>query len=113
MYYGDGFSKNDGMPPLYLSECRDFDFPQALIFARPDESALNATEMTFSFRVNIELDTWPLPLNEFMFIVKGSDDMPPMYEAILNNGDYWSLGISDVTILNIYTPDNWVTNDIE
>ena len=108
LYNGDAFGKDDGIVPLYLEDCRERaeSMPSALVFARPDESILNIThEMTFLFQVEVNLDPLPLPVNEFMFVVSGSD-MAPMYEARISNGDYWSIGL-DEKVMNAEAPHNW------
>jgi len=119
LYSGPGFGENDGFPPLYLKECRERHVPSALVFAKPDERMLNAThEMRFTWLVNVELDAVSpdLPVHEFMFVVKGADDMPPLYEAVLSDGDYWSLGLDAMhenKVLHVEAPPLWSANHME
>ena len=101
MYNGDGFSKGDGFVPFYLSECREkYPAPQPIL-------STNVTKemKSVGFKVKVTLNKGPVVKNKLGFVLSGND-MPTGYEAVLNNKDYFSLGV-DIRILNAVVPDDW------
>ena len=94
LYNGQAFGNGDGFVPFYLTQCRGTNVPKPL----SDNDIINEMHSAL-FRVKVELDTKPSPVNSFAFILSGNN-IPSFYQAILNKGDYWSLGV-DLKLLNV------------